>query len=258
MKKRGAAGPTGGGPKSANIDGTPTARDARDDDSACCATPLAGTRIVYSRKVDTHSSGLNNMMACHLAVVAAHNGGDHEKAQRRHEIKLEHVDGTTTWWEALCNVYEVLQPSSATSSTRTCEGVRGDHFPPKSQDAFSRLCELAADEKARLDGDALRMRDPTTCMLSPGIAGFLSHSVALPPGAEIRSSTDSPLTRHFHLRPPPPGCDATKVAFHDLMCTHDRTIKPRRRPNHTASGVPRTVIIVPDTPHVRGFCLSLC
>ena len=28
--------------------------------------------------------------------------------------------------------------------------------------------------------------------------------------------------------------------------------------NHTASGVPRTVIIVPDTPHVRGFCLSLC
>ena len=91
MKKRGAAGPTGGGPKSANIDGTPTARDARDDDSACCATPLAGTRIVYSRKVDNHSSGLSNMMACHLAVVAAHNGGDHEKAQRRHEIKLEHV-----------------------------------------------------------------------------------------------------------------------------------------------------------------------
>ena len=123
------------------------------------------------------------MMACHLAVVAAHNGGDHEKAQRRHEIKLEHVDGTTTWWEALCNVYEVLQPSSATSPTRTCEGVRGDHFPPKSQDAFSRLCELAADEKARLDA----------CMLSPGIAGILSHSVALPPGAEIRSSTDSPL-----------------------------------------------------------------
>ena len=231
MKKRGAAGPTGGGPKSANIDGTPTARDARDDDSACCATPLPGTRIVYSRKVGTHSSGLNNMMACHLAVVAAHNAGDHEKAQRRHEIKLQHVDGTTAWWEALCNVYEVLQPSSATSPTRTCEGVRGDHFPPRSQNAFSRLCELAADEKARLDGDALRMRDPTACMLSPGIAGILSHSISLPPGAEIRSSTDSPLTRHFHLRPPPPGCGATKVAFHDLMCTHDRTIKPRRRPN---------------------------
>ena len=159
MKKRGAAGPTGGGPKSANIDGTPTARDARDDDSACCATPLAGTRIVYSRKVDNHSSGLSNMMACHLAVVAAHDDAAIAAAMDDDERRDEQ---------------------------RSIAAVGGS--------TEADWTKTSPDEETR---------------------------------AEIR--------------------ELAKALGKILVGW-----------NHTASGVPRTVIIVPDTPHVRGFCLSLC
>ena len=107
--------------------------------------PERGACVIYARQDD------NQCMALHEAVVA-----DGVPRDGRSEICLQF--GETLWWEPYVNIYEVVQTienSISATNNECCEGVRVADFPQEMWKHYSRLCEMAMDEKSRLNVMAL-------------------------------------------------------------------------------------------------------
>ena len=146
-----------------------------DDSAASRLRPEVGARVVFAKKI--LQPGGTSLMGCFDAVVQARPMLDEEGGG----IRLG--QGGSEWDEALCNVYEIGIDGPGPPTTR-CQGIRCSHFPPSKWAAFRRKCQLAQDERSKLDNDCreLALLIPEGVgrprRLSSYVIGILSHGRA--------------------------------------------------------------------------------
>ena len=162
--------------------------------------PELGARVLYARLLDeaedysssssTPGSGGGGRSFTRLAPAIVENTGLDRLGigSEQPQISLEHVATGETWWEDFSNIYEVFtdsphageqkivngKPEIGSSDSAGCMGVRCDDFVATLRPTLFRMCELAKDERARLDADHLRDDYANNDELSPHIVGILS------------------------------------------------------------------------------------
>ena len=206
--------------------------------------PASGDHVLYSETI-VGTDGEERMGV--FRAVVKHDGSG--RVDNQPLIQLAAVgDNEHSWWEPFSNVYEAIQPGGPTlnrnlfedsydhfvenyadfytkpvpSEGSRCQGICRTDFPTTSAGEFVRLCELACDERERLDADALHVKGGQ--FLSPHIKGILSHASGK---AEKGSQSKTMPLRHYHLVGH--GGSAANACFRDMGCSSASLAKPRRK-----------------------------
>lgn len=100
------------------------------------------------------------------------------------------------WWEPIRNVYEVTSINKGKQhvdyATDFCQGIRTQDFPGKGEH-FARLCEIAMDERGRLNAMTLNVASSKkSILLHPNIVGFRAYT-------DVHKKSTTPL-HHAFLR----------------------------------------------------------